>query len=60
MFNFLKGIPHAVVANVLDYDIVVSKFKLQLHYYSQFWTDTFEKDIISFIHVCPTPKLLVK
>ena len=30
----------SVVANALDCDIVLSKIKLQSHYYIQFWTNT--------------------
>ena len=35
-----EGIP---IANVLDCDIVVSKFKLKLHYYVYFHNNTFGK-----------------
>ena len=31
------------MANVLDCDRVVSELKLQLHYYTHFWTNTFGK-----------------
>ena len=34
--------------NVLDCDIVVSKFKLQSPYYIHFWTNTIEKDMNPF------------
>ena len=34
---------HCVVANMLDCDIVVSEFKLQLFYYVHFQTNTLEK-----------------
>ena len=36
----LQGSPHGVVANLLDYKIIVSKFKLQSHYYIYFLTNT--------------------
>ena len=39
-FYLLEGSPSGVVANVLDYDIVVSEFKLQLCYYIHFQTNT--------------------
>ena len=32
-----------VVVNVLDCDIVVSEFELQLRYYVQFWTNNLGK-----------------
>ena len=35
--------------DVLNYDIVLSKFKLQLHYYVHFWTNALEKGMNSFI-----------
>ena len=41
--------PCGVVANVLDCNIVVSKFELQSCYYIHLWTNTLEKDINSFI-----------
>ena len=34
--------PGGVVANVLDYDLVVSEFELQLHYYVHFHSNTQE------------------
>ena len=37
------GGPWDVVANVLDFDTVVTKFKLQSCYYVHFWTNTLEK-----------------
>ena len=38
------GIPHGVVANVLNCDIIVSKFKLQLHFNCiHFWTNALGK-----------------
>ena len=39
----MKGIPRCVVANVLDYDIILTGFVLQLRYYVHFRTNTFEK-----------------
>ena len=38
-----EGTPYEVVANVLDSDIVVSKFKLQLSYNVHFWNNTLGK-----------------
>ena len=38
-----------IVANVLNCDIVVSEFKLQLHYYIHFWTNTLGKSMNSTI-----------
>ena len=41
LIRMLKGgSPLSKAANVLDSDIVVSDFKLQLHYYVQFRTNT--------------------
>ena len=37
------GIPHSVVANILNCNIVVSKFKLQSCYYVYFWTNALGK-----------------
>ena len=34
-----SGSVHGVVANLLDYNIIVRKFKLQLLYYVYFWTN---------------------
>ena len=39
-----------VVANMLDYDIVVSDFELQSRYYVHFRTNTLEKGMNPFIH----------
>ena len=39
---------HDVVANVLACDIIVSKFKLQLHYYVHFWANTLGKLELSY------------
>ena len=36
---------HCVVANVLDCNIIESEFKLQLHYYIRFWTNTLGKSM---------------
>ena len=44
-----RGIPLSEEANVLDSDIVVSKFKLQLGYYVHFWTNTLGKGMNSLI-----------
>ena len=35
--------PRDVVANVLDWDIIVSEFDLQSHYYDPFQPNTFMK-----------------
>ena len=37
------------MVKALDYGIVVSKFKLQLHYYVHFRTNTLGKDMNPFI-----------
>ena len=42
--------PHAIAANMMDSDIVVSRFKLQSHYYIPFWTNTLGKGINSLIY----------
>ena len=39
------GIPLGLVANVLDYDIVLSEFKPLSLYYAHFLTYTIEKDM---------------
>ena len=41
--------PHGAVANVLDYDIVVSKFELKSHYYANFRINTLGKCTNSLI-----------
>ena len=41
--------PCGVVANILDCDIIVSVFDLQMYYYVHFQTNTFVKDMNSFI-----------
>ena len=38
-----------IVTNVLDSDIVVSEFKLQLRHCVHFWSNKFEKDTNSLI-----------
>ena len=43
------GCPHDIVANVLDNNLIVSKFKLQLHLYVHFWTNTHGKGMNFFI-----------
>ena len=43
-----RGAPHGVVANVLDCDIVVSKFEFHLCYYIHFWTNTLGKGMNLF------------
>ena len=37
------GGPHGIVANMINFGIVVSKFKLQLHYNILFLVNTFVK-----------------
>ena len=37
------GSPYGIMTKVLDYGLKVSEFKLQLHYYVHFWTNTFLK-----------------
>ena len=49
-FNIKSGlegerIPHGIVVNVLDWDIVVSVFKLQYCYYIHFHTNIFRKSM---------------
>ena len=41
------GIPHGIVAKVLEYEIIVRKFKLQFHYYVHFWTNALRKGMNS-------------
>ena len=41
--------PSGVVANVLDCDITISKFKLQSRFYGHLWTDTVGKGINAHI-----------
>ena len=38
-FSSPRVSPHGIVANVLDYDFVVSKFELQSHYFVHFRTN---------------------
>ena len=38
-YSSLVSCPHDAMAKVLDYDIEVSKFKLQSHYYVHFLTE---------------------
>ena len=45
--------PHGVVENILDCDIVISKFKFYLCYYVHFWTNTLWKGSHSLISPCP-------
>ena len=44
-----RGCPYSVVANILDCDIVGSKFKLQLCSYIHFWTNALGKGMNPFI-----------
>ena len=41
------GNPCGIVANVLDYDIIVNQFKLHLCYYVHFWTNILGKGMNS-------------
>ena len=41
------GSPNGIEADILYWDIMVSEFKLQSNYYVHFWTNIFEKGIIS-------------
>ena len=51
MLVFIYGweSPCHVVANVLDCSVIVREFKLQLHYYVHFWTNTLGKGKKSII-----------
>ena len=51
--NYREGSPLGIVANVLDCDIVVSEFEIQLRDYFYFRTNTLRKCINSFS--LPTP-----
>ena len=42
---FSAGSPHSIVANLLDGNIVVSKFKFQSCYYIPFWTNALGKSM---------------
>ena len=42
--------PCCIVANMLDCDNLVSKFKLQSSYYFHFWTNTLRKAMKPFIY----------
>ena len=43
--NLFRGNPRDVVANVPDWDIIVSEFELQSSYYVHFWINTLGKDM---------------
>ena len=45
-YHILWGVPEA---NVLDYDIIVSEFKIQSCYYVPFWNNTLGKGMNSLI-----------
>ena len=47
--NYVGRNSHDIVANVLDCNIVVSKFKLQSHPYIYFGSDIIGKDINPFL-----------
>ena len=40
-----SGSPHGIVADVLDCDMVVHEFEIQLCCYIHFWTNTLGKDM---------------
>ena len=44
---------HGIVVNVLDYNIIVSEFKLQSYYYVLHWTNTLEKSMNFLISPAP-------
>ena len=44
-----KNSLHGVVANVLDYDIIVNEFKIQSYNYAYFQTNTLGKGMNSLI-----------
>ena len=44
-----EGHLHRLVANMLDCNIVLNKFKVQSGYYIYFWTNTLWKDMNPFI-----------
>ena len=48
--------PCGVMVNGLDYNVVVSEFKLQFYYYIHFQTNALRKDLNSSIH--PTPPVM--
>ena len=50
--NVLGVIPHGVVDNVLDCDIIVSEFKLPSNSYIHFWTNALVKDMNLIIFPC--------
>ena len=45
--------PQGIVANVLDSDIIVGKFKLKLRYYVHFQTNTLAKGMTAVISFPP-------
>ncbi len=47
--SFRNFITRGVVSNMVDCDIVVSEFKLQLRYYVHFRTNTLEKSMNTVI-----------
>ena len=49
IFHLLSENPCVLVTNILNYDIVVSKFKLQSFYYVPFQTNTLRKAMNLFI-----------
>ena len=54
--KYNKVIPCGVMVNVMDCKIIVSEFKLHLHYYVHFWTNTLGKHINLII----PPQLWIK
>ena len=52
--------PHYLLDNVLDYNIIVNKFELQLHNYVHIWINIIEKGIIIMLcrkHAYPWPSV---
>ena len=49
--SYAKVSPHGVVANTLDWDIIVSEFEPQSRYYVQFQINTLETGMNSFISI---------
>ena len=41
----LMGVPHGIMAYILDCCLKVNEFVLQLHYYNKFWSNLLEKRI---------------
>ena len=54
--------PHCAVANVLNCNILVREFEIQLHYYTHFWCNTLGKDmnLFNFYGLNSTTAVLLK